>query len=411
MALHTATWRGRSARPDGGQPMNSLRPARSASVEADDRLRASIEAIVHGDHGDPFAVLGPHASSSSAAFAARLAARGGEVEVIAAKTAAMSRALARVHPARLLYGRDRRRSARHLSPADTAAAATCGRLEIPIVSAAIWARSTSISWPRAATGASTTSLARIRVTFEGVDGVAFAVWAPNARRVSVVGDFNGWDGRRHPMRLRVEAGVWELFVPGSGAAHSTSTRSSAQMATRLPLKADPLALRAEAPPRDRVARRRLAAPRLARRRLDDRARRAPGPLAPRSRSTRSISAPGGAATSNSFSDYDALADELIPYVKDLGFTHIELMPVSEHPFSGSWGYQPVGLFAPTARFGSPGGFRPLRRPLPRGGHRRAHRLGAGAFPDRPARPRAVRRHGPLRARRPAAWASTATGTR
>ena len=123
--------------------------------------------------------------------------------------------------------------------------------------------------------------------------------------------------------------------------------------------------------------------------------------ASRCRSTRSISARGGAATDGRFLTYDELADQLIPYVADLGFTHLELLPITEHPLDASWGYQPIGLFAPTRRFGEPAGFARFvdrahaRRP------RRDPRLGAGAFPDRRARPRAFRRHRALRARRSA----------
>ena len=99
-----------------------------------------------------------------------------------------------------------------------------------------------------------------------------------------------------------------------------------------------------------------------------------------------------------FKTWDELAAELPAYVADLGFTHVELMPITEFPFDGSWGYQTLGLFAPTARFGPPEGFAPLRRRLPREGHRRAPRLGAGALPGRRARPGALRRHRAVRVR-------------
>ena len=114
---------------------------------------------------------------------------------------------------------------------------------------------------------------------------------------------------------------------------------------------------------------------------------------------------------NRYLSYDELADRLVPYVKEMGFTHLELLPVSEYPFDGSWGYQPIGLFAPTSRHGSPEDFVRFVD--------RCHRAGIGLLldwvpgplPDRPARPRLLRRHPSLRARRPAAWASTSTGTR
>ncbi len=193
------------------------------------------------------------------------------------------------------------------------------------------------------------------ITLEGTDGVAFAVWAPNARRVSVVGDFNGWDGRRHPMRKRHEAGVWELFVPGvpSGAL-STSSRSSAPMAgcyRSRPTRSD---FSQEAPPSTASRVHGLVEHDWADGAWMDSRSAAQDRSAPISIYEVHLGS-WRRGDGNSFFDYDRLADELIPYVRDLGFTHIELLPISEHPFSGSWGYQPIGLFAPTARFG------PIRR--------------------------------------------------
>ena len=128
---------------------------------------------------------------------------------------------------------------------------------------------------------------------EGVAGTAFLVWAPNARRVSVVGDFNGWDGRRHPMRKRVECGVWELFVPGlARGRRSTSSRSRARSGELLPLKADPLAFAAEHPPRTGSVVAGLGEPRLVRPGLDGRARGRATRARRRSRSTSATSAPG-----------------------------------------------------------------------------------------------------------------------
>ena len=121
----------------------------------------------------------------------------------------------------------------------------------------------------------------------------------------------------------------------------------------------------------------------------------------RCRSTRSISAHGGARTATRSLTYDELGEQLIPYVRDMGFTHIECMPVSEHPFSGSWGYQPIGLFAPTSRFGTPEDFARFVDTAHQRRHRRHHRLGARPFPHRRPRPRPLRRHRALRARGPA----------
>jgi 1,4-alpha-glucan branching enzyme len=193
----------------------------------------------------------------------------------------------------------------------------------------------------------------------GVSGTCFAVWAPNASRVSVIGDFNDWDGRRHAMRLHPGSGIWEIFVPGVAQGALYKFEILDRDGTLLPLKTDPLAHHFEPPPgnasivyRSRYRwrdadwmRQRRTAPRLDRpvsinevhagswRRCPEDAGRAPG--------------------------YRELAQELVSYVRHMGFTHLELLPISEHPFDGSWGYQPIGMYAPTQRFGKPDDFRYL----------------------------------------------------
>lgn len=196
-------------------------------------------------------------------------------------------------------------------------------------------------------------------TVDGVDGVRFAVWAPNARRVSVVGDFNVWDGRRHPMRIRYPSGVWELFIPrlGSGEGYKYEILGAHGI---LPLKADPVALATQMPP-DTASK--VAAPlkiewQDGQWMQDRRERQLPGaPLSIYELHAGSwqceIDEAGEVARQYTWHE---MAERLIPYVKDLGFTHIELMPIMEHPFGGSWGYQPLSQFAPTARFGSPDDF-------------------------------------------------------
>jgi 1,4-alpha-glucan branching enzyme len=174
-------------------------------------------------------------------------------------------------------------------------------------------------------------------TVQGVSGARFAVWAPNAQRVSVVGDFNGWDGRRHAMRRRFEAGVWELFVPGVAAGERYQYEIVGAHGGLLPLKADPVTWTDDAWMNGRAARH--------------------APDAPIS----IYEVHGGSWVRNmehggrSF-DWNELGGRLIPYAKSMGFTHLEFLPVMEHPFGGSWGYQPLGLFAPTARFGTPADF-------------------------------------------------------
>jgi 1,4-alpha-glucan branching enzyme len=187
-----------------------------------------------------------------------------------------------------------------------------------------------------------------RVTLEGVEGTAFAVWAPHAQRVSVVGDFNGWDGRIHTMRWRVECGVWEIFLPGvcAGALYKFEVLDAAGQCT---LRADPYARRSEGPPGHAAW---VCDPSVARQ----------GVTASQPGSTGSAAAPmaiyevhagSWRRPAGQMPDWDYLSDTLVPYVVDMGFTHIELLPISEHPFYGSWGYQPTGLYAPTARHGSP----------------------------------------------------------
>jgi 1,4-alpha-glucan branching enzyme len=188
----------------------------------------------------------------------------------------------------------------------------------------------------------------------GVPGVAFAVWAPNASRVSVVGDFNFWDGRRHPMRLRRECGVWEIFLPGLSAGVRYKFELVSREGELLPQKADPYALQSELRPATAsiVARLPEALPRSEAR---QKANALDAPISiyeVHLGSWRRKPEDG-----NRWLSWDELASTLVPYTREMGFTHLELMPVSEHPFDGSWGYQPIGLYAPTSRFGDPAGFR------------------------------------------------------
>jgi 1,4-alpha-glucan branching enzyme len=193
------------------------------------------------------------------------------------------------------------------------------------------------------------------VRHEGIEGVVFALWAPNARRVSVVGDFNAWDGRRHVMRKRMGSGLWEIFVPGLAEGTIYKYELIAVDGRLLPLKSDPYGFAAEVRPKSASIVARVDsfewrdADYMTGRSSQD-ARRTPVAI---------YEAHLGSwrrAEDGAFLGYDELADSLIPYVRDMGFTHIELLPITEHPFDPSWGYQPTGLFAPTSRFGTPAGF-------------------------------------------------------
>ena len=193
-------------------------------------------------------------------------------------------------------------------------------------------------------------------THEGIDGTAFAVWAPNAARVSVVGDFNIWDGRRHPMRRRGSTGVWETFIPGLGEGTNYKYEIRGPHDAVMPLKADPVGFGSEHPPANASVVRSLGdtvwqdgawmTSRAAHQNIESAISIYEVHLGSWKR-----------APDDRMLSYHELAAQLVDYVVDMGFTHIELMPISEFPFDGSWGYQPVGLFAPTIRHGTPPEFR------------------------------------------------------
>ena len=192
-------------------------------------------------------------------------------------------------------------------------------------------------------------------TVSGIDGTRFSVWAPNASRVSVVGDFNSWDGRRHVMRLHPGNGIWEIFLPGVGEGALYKYEITDANGKLLPLKADPYGALHEPPPGNSSIVFQSAF-QWSDNDWRDRQRSGPKLDAPTSIYEVHLGSwrrkdDGGYLT------YRDLARELVPYAADMGFTHIELLPVTEHPFDGSWGYQPIGMFAPTQRFGSPDDFR------------------------------------------------------
>jgi 1,4-alpha-glucan branching enzyme len=190
---------------------------------------------------------------------------------------------------------------------------------------------------------------------DGVDGVHFAVWAPNAERVSVVGDFNNWDGRLHVMRKRLEVGVWEIFIPNVVEGQAYKYELISTNGKLLPLKSDPYGFAADLRPNtaSRVARTdnfKWSDEDYLKSRVAPDKRRIPISIYEvHLGSWRRKDGDG-------FLSYDELAEQLLGYVKDMGFTHIELLPITEHPYDPSWGYQPTGLFAPTSRFGDPHGF-------------------------------------------------------
>jgi 1,4-alpha-glucan branching enzyme len=217
------------------------------------------------------------------------------------------------------------------------------------------------------------------MALDGVDGVAFVVWAPNARRVSVVGDFNFWDGRRHAMRVRGN-GYWEIFVPGARPEQKYKYEIVGQSGDMLPLKSDPVGFASEMRPA--TASVVVDAAKLPKAR--------PGPAG--------INALDGPMSiyevhlgswrkkgegGQYWLTYRELAEQLPAYAADMGFTHVELLPVMEHPFDGSWGYQTIGLFTPTSRFGTPAEFIMLVDALHKAGIGVLLDWVPGHFPDDP----------------------------
>ena len=329
-----------------------------------------VHAIVDARHGDPFAVLGPHATPQGvvvrafAPHAGALEARDGAGKLLAR--------LEQRHPAGvfegLVAGREGLPAYRLFARNDGGA----WSFDDPYRFAPVLGEMDDYLLVEGAHLRLHERLGAHPIRHQEAEGVHFAVWAPNARRVSVVGDFNDWDGRRAQMRRRIDSGLWEIFIPEIGEGAVYKYEIIGQGGDLLPLKADPFGTRAELRPSTAsiVARTDRfgwndEAHRRHRRSRD--ARRSPMSIYEVHLGSWRRRGDGG------FLSYDEIADALIPYVLELGFTDIELMPVTEHPLDDSWGYQPIGLFAPTSRFGEPEGFARLVD--------RAHQAGLGVILD------------------------------
>jgi 1,4-alpha-glucan branching enzyme len=313
----------------------------------------SVQALIEGRHGDPFSILGRHpAGGGSIVRVFMPGARS--VEVLRRDKDSGSDRLHLVHGDGLFAGRldhqDPYRVRVHWPDAvqemedPYSFGLLLGDLDLHLIGQGTHYELGSV-------------LGAQPMTIDGVAGVRFAVWAPNARRVSLVGDFNSWDGRRNPMRLRREAGVWELFVPRLGPGERYKFEVVGPHGQLLPQKADPIARAAEPAPGSASVVARSEPFRW----TDSEWMQA---RAARQTENSPISVYEVHAGSwmrleqegNRSLDWTELADRLIPYVSGLGFTHIELLPITEYPFGGSWGYQPLGLFAPTGRYGTPEDF-------------------------------------------------------
>jgi 1,4-alpha-glucan branching enzyme len=310
-------------------------------------LDPEYDALVNGTHGDPFALLGPHETPEG--FIIRALLPGAQTVAVLSRHGAL---LANMQS---IYG-------------DVLFSATLEKLQ-PYTLVINWGGTTQTTedpyaFPPLLTDFDlhllregkhrdlATCLGAQVMSLDDVPGVRFAVWAPNASRVSVVGGFNLWDGRRHPMRLRQGAGVWEIFIPRltAGEVYKYEILGPQGM---LPLKADPMARQVEIPPATGSIIADPAMPKL--RAAPLRRTEAQGlgkPLA-----IYEVHAPSWMRHFDGRSyRWDELAERLIPYVVDLGFTHIELLPIMGHPFGGSWGYQPLSQFAPMPQLGTPQDF-------------------------------------------------------
>ena len=325
---------------------------------------ATAQAIVEGRHGDPFAVLGPH--QRGGAWGVTVLAPGAERVWVLTETTVEATAVPDAPglfhaplPGRVPYRLRATGGGAEWEWDDAFRfGPVLGELDEYLLGEGTHKRLWQVlgAHPR---------------LHEGVQGTQFAVWAPNASRVSVVGDFNIWDGRRHPMRRRGATGVWETFIPGLGDGATYKYEIRAANGAVLPLKADPVGFGGEHPPANASVVRDLGPGHW-----DD-----AGWMTKR-QALQSVHAPISVYEVHLGSwrkkdgrrlSYVELADDLVDYAVDMGFTHLELLPISEYPFDGSWGYQPVGLFAPTIRHGRPEEFRALVDA--------AHRKGLGIILD------------------------------
>jgi 1,4-alpha-glucan branching enzyme len=311
---------------------------------------ATIDAIVDGRHQDPFSVLGIH--EAGGAFVVRAFIPGADAVDVVTREGTLLASLRRRHDAGFFEGTVPRRAPYRLHASNRvdkwifddpyAYGPVLGPVDDWLIGEGRHAK----LYDR---------LGAHAMAHEGVDGVHFAVWAPNAGRVSVVGDFNHWDGRRHAMRKRVGTGVWEIFVPALSEGTLYKYEVIGAGGQLLPLKADPVGFGAELRPSTAsIVRDTTRFPWTDRDWMKARAardwRRTPMSI---------YEVHLGSwrrAEGNRWLTYDELAEALVPYATDMGFTHLELMPINEHPLDDSWGYQPIGLFAPTSRFGEPAAF-------------------------------------------------------
>ena len=313
--------------------------------------RAAIEALLAGRHADPFSLLGTHAGPDG--VFARVIIPGAEQVVAHDLSGVVLGELACVDPRGLFEGMIK--GARQPLRYAAAGHGAHWSLTDPYSFGPVLGPVDDLLIAEGTHYRLHDKLGAHQIVHEGAAGMHFAVWAPNAQRVSVVGDFNDWDGRRHPMRKRADIGVWEIFLPEIGAGHAYKYEIIGSDGVALPLKADPFAFATELRPATASI---TTAPQT--HDWGDAAHRAHWAKADPRREPISIYEVHAGSWDQDengwYLSWDALAARLIPYVVELGFTHIELLPISEHPYDPSWGYQTTGLYAPSARFGDIEGF-------------------------------------------------------
>ncbi len=317
-----------------------------------------MKLILRGDYGDPFAVLGMHALKSGGLVVRTFFPEATAIQVIDRKSGKKVADLEQLHEDGFFAGGLGRRKKRFPYKLKITLAEETLVMEDPYRFYTILENRDT---QRLIGGTHWRSYDKLGAHFskmEGVIGVVFAVWAPNAGRVSVVGDFNNWDGRRHVMRFRHNCGVWEMFIPGLQEGDAYMFEVKDKLGNLLPLKSDPYAFKSDSPPQTASRICRLDTFKWADKTWMKQRRARNATDAPISiyevhpGSWQRVPEEG-----NRYLTWSEMADKLIPYVCDMGFTHIQLTPIMEYPYDPSWGYQPVGLFAATSRFGEPEDFK------------------------------------------------------
>ncbi len=316
-----------------------------------------IEAIVQGQYEDIFSVLGLHTSDQGMIFRVFLP-NADKVSIVDKKTNRVVLKLTQIHEQGLFEGLLKRRK----KVFDYCLHVYYGKTHI--VKEDVYRfkpnlRDEDIYLFGEGTQEQTYQwMGAHRRNIDAVDGVCFTVWAPEAKRVAVVGDFNHWDGRGHIMQKHYGSGIWALFVPGIQHGDLYKFELLDQQGALLPLKADLYGRSMQHPPE--TASRIVFEDRFEwtdKQWLNTRNEQQSQDKPVSIYEVHAASWRRKTDQGNRYLSYLELADELLPYVVDMGFTHIQLMPISEYPFDGSWGYQPVGMFAPSIRFGTPDEFR------------------------------------------------------